>query len=539
MFRAVHPIKKRPCCKSQQHKPSIFRETSLATQAEESSLQGEPSPLMQCNLMDLPGRPPLQPKVVTGEQQTTGIAEKSASPVIQRYVRVGLYEGSFGLDHIGVGVNSEKTLGFSPKEGLGREAEKGSWVDGEVKEDHGLLDSLTIRTNPRQEARLQAALNRAESSPQKFNLRQHNCSQHGAEILKSAGLNAKSSPVPRAFFEGLKRQYSSGQKEAAGDGGPLQGKFASNASAAEPVRATPRPNRTGMPDRLKAGIESLSGMDLSDVRVHPNSELPARMDALAYTQGNQIYLGPGEERHLPHEAWHVVQQKQGRVRATRQMKGVNVNDDFELEQEAKGMGFAAISGGPLKKNTTDNYFIEMQHGTKALAQLAERFRLIDSNAKDIAKEICNGKEPDQEMIDAVNVIIAENGTIEFKNHKVLITFVRNRLRSDSESGSEPEPESKPESHSSEAAAVEDRDFPSGKEDRKANRRQGSGQRTDQGTREFKENAQFRDWVHKMKQKNQLVLCGVRNREGGADNLDKKELDTLYTHWVTKVRSKKH
>src|SRR5689334_17082968 len=37
---------------------------------------------------------------------------------------------------------------------------------------------------------------------------------------------------------------------------------------AHPVVATP--NRTGMPDQLKAGIESLSGMDLSDVRVHVN-----------------------------------------------------------------------------------------------------------------------------------------------------------------------------------------------------------------------------------------------------------------------------
>ena len=335
MIRAVHPIKRSPCCKSQQLKPSIFAERSHSTEAEESSHPGEPSPLMQCNLIDIPEQAPLQPKVAVGEQQVTGIAEKSASPVIQRYVKVGLYEGSFGLDHIGVGVNSEKTLGFSPKEGLGREAEKGSWVDGEVKEDHGLLDSLTIRTNPRQEARLQAAMNRSESSPQKFNLRQHNCSQHGAEILKSAGLNAKSSPVPRAFFEGLKKQYASGQNEAAGDGGPLQGKFTSNASAAEPGT---RPNRTGMPDRLKSGIESLSGMDMSDVRVHANSDQPARLDALAYTQGNQIYLGPGEERHLPHEAWHVVQQKQGRVRATDKVKGLPLNDSSVLEFEADSMG---------------------------------------------------------------------------------------------------------------------------------------------------------------------------------------------------------
>ena len=37
------------------------------------------------------------------------------------------------MDHIGVGVNSEKTKGFSPKAGLGEAAEKGSRVEGEVK----------------------------------------------------------------------------------------------------------------------------------------------------------------------------------------------------------------------------------------------------------------------------------------------------------------------------------------------------------------------------------------------------------------------
>ncbi|MDD4653068.1 MAG: DUF4157 domain-containing protein, partial [Methanothrix sp.] len=97
-----------------------------------------------------------------------------------------------------------------------------------------------------------------------------------------------------------------------------------------------------MPDRLKAGIESLSGIDMSDVRVHAYSDRPARMNALAYTQGNQIHLGPGQEKHLPHEAWHAAQQKQGRVRATKQMmKGVAANDDAKLEKEADAMGQAA------------------------------------------------------------------------------------------------------------------------------------------------------------------------------------------------------
>jgi outer membrane biosynthesis protein TonB len=95
---------------------------------------------------------------------------------------------------------------------------------------------------------------------------------------------------------------------------------------------------TGLPDRLKAGIEALSGITMDDVEVHYNSPKPAQMKALAYTQGSDIYIGPGQERHLPHEAWHVVQQKKGRVEPTMQTKGVGVNDNPGLEREATVMG---------------------------------------------------------------------------------------------------------------------------------------------------------------------------------------------------------
>jgi hypothetical protein len=32
--------------------------------------------------------------------------------------------------------------------------------------------------------------------------------------------------------------------------------------------------------------------------------------------GTAVFLAPGQEHHLPHEAWHVVQQQQGRVTKT-------------------------------------------------------------------------------------------------------------------------------------------------------------------------------------------------------------------------------
>jgi hypothetical protein len=97
-------------------------------------------------------------------------------------------------------------------------------------------------------------------------------------------------------------------------------------------------NKTGLPSQLKSGIESLSGMSMDHVKVHYNSDKPAQLQAHAYAQGSEIHLGAGQERHLPHEAWHVVQQAQGRVRPTFQMKAGAVNDDPSLEQEADMMG---------------------------------------------------------------------------------------------------------------------------------------------------------------------------------------------------------
>ena len=111
-----------------------------------------------------------------------------------------------------------------------------------------------------------------------------------------------------------------------------------------------RPNTTGMPDQVKSGVEQLSGMDLSDVKVHYNSEKPSQLNAYAYAQGNDIHLGAGQEKHLPHEAWHVVQQRQGRVQATTQLKqGVPVNDDPGLENEADVMGAKALQTAPANR----------------------------------------------------------------------------------------------------------------------------------------------------------------------------------------------
>lgn len=108
-------------------------------------------------------------------------------------------------------------------------------------------------------------------------------------------------------------------------------------------------NDTGLPDQLKSGVENLSGQSLDDVNVHYNSNKPKELQAHAFAQGNQIHIAPGQEKHLPHEAWHVAQQKQGRVQPTTQLKaGIPINDNRGLEHEADIMGAKAIQ---LKSNS--------------------------------------------------------------------------------------------------------------------------------------------------------------------------------------------
>ena len=117
-----------------------------------------------------------------------------------------------------------------------------------------------------------------------------------------------------------------------------------------PISLAEGENHTGISDNLKAGIENLSGISMHDVRVHYNSAKPARIQALAYTQGVNIHLGPGQEKHLPHEVWHVVQQKQGRVQPTMQTSEGAMNDDPGLEREATVMGLRATGSGTIAES---------------------------------------------------------------------------------------------------------------------------------------------------------------------------------------------
>lgn len=159
-------------------------------------------------------------------------------------------------------------------------------------------------------------------------------SDEGGLQMKSAGQVqrlASDEELLQRRFDPVQRLEDEEEEplQARADGGPAPGAGA----AAVPG---------GLPAGLCSGIEALSGMDMSDVQVHSNSSKPAEINALAYTQGNDIHVAPGQEEHLAHEAWHVVQQRQGRVQPTIQIGDAGVNDDAGLEAEADRMGAHAL-----------------------------------------------------------------------------------------------------------------------------------------------------------------------------------------------------
>ena len=143
------------------------------------------------------------------------------------------------------------------------------------------------------------------------------------------------------FVQKAANSTASSVLDTSSQGESLQRK-ADMANNATQRAEAPRPNNTGMPDNLKSGIESLSGFSMDDVRVHYNSSKPATVQALAYTQGTDIHVAPGQEKHLPHEAWHVAQQMAGSVSPTTNINGMPVNDNPALEHEADVMGEKAV-----------------------------------------------------------------------------------------------------------------------------------------------------------------------------------------------------
>ncbi|MCL2292108.1 MAG: DUF4157 domain-containing protein, partial [Candidatus Bathyarchaeota archaeon] len=128
--------------------------------------------------------------------------------------------------------------------------------------------------------------------------------------------------------------------------------------------ASPASGGSPLPFDMREKYESRAGFSLADVRVYYNSDEPAKLGALAYARGNVVHIGPGQEKHLPHEIGHVVQQKAGLVRPTLQIQGINVNDNVKLEKDAD------IANSSLQQNIK-NYSNNKKHSVDMQTDVAQ------------------------------------------------------------------------------------------------------------------------------------------------------------------------
>lgn len=126
---------------------------------------------------------------------------------------------------------------------------------------------------------------------------------------------------------------------------PAQAKGAADSFAIDPFHVGL--NRGGgkpLPAAVLAKMETAFGADFSGVRIHEGPQA-ARIGALAFTTGTDIYFAPGRyqpdtlqgQQLLGHELTHVIQQRQGRVRAPMGADLAVVQDQM-LEAEADRMG---------------------------------------------------------------------------------------------------------------------------------------------------------------------------------------------------------
>jgi hypothetical protein len=124
-----------------------------------------------------------------------------------------------------------------------------------------------------------------------------------------------------------------------------------------------RSNGRRLDQQVQQRLEQGTGLDLSNVRVHTDTEadrLSRAVNAMAFTTGSDIFFRSGtynphamQGYHtLAHEVTHVVQQAAGPVSATHTIAGISIsdhNDRFEQAAEANAARLAALPG---EKNAT-------------------------------------------------------------------------------------------------------------------------------------------------------------------------------------------
>ncbi len=152
-----------------------------------------------------------------------------------------------------------------------------------------------------------------------------------------------------------------------------------------------------------------------------------------------IHVGPGQEKHLVHEAWHAVQQKQGWVRSTAQMKdGAPVNDDRGLKHEADAMGAKAmqlrtadqITEGPSADAMPAAISDSGEKGRLNFLSTSETADIGDSASETAEIESLSGSEENAEPCEETTKLVQSFDTpikVSGEKHTILFKFVAGEL----------------------------------------------------------------------------------------------------------------
>ena len=152
-------------------------------------------------------------------------------------------------------------------------------------------------------------------------------------------------------------------QRAAGNAGIAQA-LGDEPQAESPIKGVVgRGGGTPLDPGTRQRMESSLGADFSDVRVHAGGEAASSaraVDAHAYTVGDEVVLGAGQEpgsptheRTMAHELTHVLQQRSGPVEGTEAAGGIRLsNPSDRFERAAEASADVVIGGGVPGPATT-------------------------------------------------------------------------------------------------------------------------------------------------------------------------------------------
>ena len=129
-------------------------------------------------------------------------------------VTVTMYPGAGSFNHVGVGINTSKTVGLYPAPTANSVAiGMGLNVDGFVHPDLRQPlpgQTITIPTTPKQDAAMLAVINQGLANFPRYNLFRYNCAVFVQDVLRAGGLQVPNTIYPIPLMNYLQSTYGMG-----------------------------------------------------------------------------------------------------------------------------------------------------------------------------------------------------------------------------------------------------------------------------------------------------------------------------------------